>query len=210
MYMANKGNLYDALNKMIADDGDYATEENGVGFNGTDTVFAHSLHDQLQRHGKLSENQVKALSKMMRRYAKTQVQGYDLSYKNLPVTESKATAPKVAKVKNGFAISFKYDQMVVQKVKQIKGRQWNGETKQWIVPATKEAYEQVMGIFDDNVDIDAEIEDEFKPQVEHKAYELAELMSQLSDDAKTSVEYFARRHGQEMAINAALAHGATI
>ena len=60
--------LVEALKLMCSTDGDMARELNGVGFNKLDTGFGHSLNNAVVRYGGLTDKQVNAGAKMMRKY----------------------------------------------------------------------------------------------------------------------------------------------
>jgi len=215
--MTDKGNLYDALDHMIERDGDYATTENSMGFNKLDTGFAHDLHNQVKKWGLLTEKQVKALSLMLRKYSKTQLSDFDLSYKNIDTRAAgtKKEAQKIKKhnriykVNNGIAVEFGFDAVLLKKVKSITGRQWDGERKRWLLPFTPDTYEAIKATME-GFEIETELADDFEPAIAEQKVELAGLLEGLTDDARRAVEYFASRGGQEMAINAALAYGRAI
>lgn len=211
-------NLYAALKHMVRQDGDYATSQNGVGFNKLDTQFGHSLAGSLDKHGALTPKQAKACSMMLRRYARTQLSGYDLSYKNLPTREPKAKAPKARhenqKLRKGEALisrengrmvlKFGYDKHTIARVKEIKGRRWDAERKVWTVPFSAETKHQVEQIFD-APDFDDEIVAEVNANDEELAEAIKTITPLLSDDAKQVVLHMLARHGYEVAHNAALA-----
>jgi len=58
-----------ALRQLAADDPDRAGEVNGVGFNGRDGEFGHSLAQQLRdRNGRLSDKQWAAAIRLCKKY----------------------------------------------------------------------------------------------------------------------------------------------
>lgn len=134
---------------------DYANEQDGVGYNGSDTVFGHSLAEKSMVYP-LTENQLTAGLKMLKKYTK-QLAGAGL---DLPATigaaqprhttpaavvavtpekpDASAAAPVSLKLEKGrIAVRFLYDPKLVEKIKSLSERKFNGDKyddKHWTVP----------------------------------------------------------------------------
>ena len=71
--------IHEALKALALVDMDYAQEQNGVGFNGVDSLFGHSLAEAEN----LTFNQASAAYKMLRKY-KNQLSEYNINYVSIP------------------------------------------------------------------------------------------------------------------------------
>lgn len=209
------GNIYDALKYMLVQDSDYATEENAVGFNKMDTVFAHKLGNDLTQHGKLTPKQAKALSKLLRKYNKTQLQSrFDLGYKEVPTRQPAAKGARheaqqvrspnmIFKTINDkgelvIAVEFAYDISLVRKAKSVKGRWWNPDMKRNEYPYSPATYERLVETFE-GFDVDDEVAQEFVPKLQEQQASIDELTTGLSTDAQRVVAHFAKVAGSEVA-----------
>ncbi len=135
---------------------DGARSEDGMGFNGTDTLFGKSLSQQPS----WSPLQRRLAWEMLRKYTK-QLQGFGIQYSEIPepIDPRTSDGPKVRGEKNGekvrinnrtvslgkepktgkdaFAIRFRWDEGLLAAVKEVSGRLFNGDNpsdKFWTVP----------------------------------------------------------------------------
>lgn len=130
-----------ALLALSARDQDYATIENGVGFNGRDTGFGNSLAKQVAAGKNLSPKQYGTAYRMLRTY-RVQLSGYGIDYDLIPTpdqvhpnTAPKETAKTVDFRGGFFVFQFSYDPNLKDELKDaITGRRWDADNKVWIAP----------------------------------------------------------------------------
>lgn len=65
--------IKEAVTYLTSLNADYASKENGIGWNKYDTKFGHSLASQIHERNSLSWKQYKAARKLVRKYEKTQL-----------------------------------------------------------------------------------------------------------------------------------------
>jgi len=144
--------LHEFASRLAARDGDYALEENSVGFSKPDTWAGHALADTPPEQW-TPEVEAYAYS-LLRKYADTQLH---VDWSTVPVPElegahkdaareqlyrgrGKALAAEsltVSLTADGLAqVEFRYDADLVASVKTIPGRKFDGQTKAWLIPAT--------------------------------------------------------------------------
>lgn len=144
------------LQYLAANDTDHATDRNGRGFNARDTQFGNDLAEREI----LTENQQRAALKMLQTYrGQLEQAGLELPSADAEIV---ADAPKSngahgnirAVDSKTIAIRFAYDSKLVDLVKAIAGRRFDGNSKQWYAPLTSLA--QARMTFPD-FELDAEL-----------------------------------------------------
>lgn len=142
-----------ALLALSDRDQDYASVQNGVGFNGRDTGFGNSLADRIRAGRPLTTKQGLAAYRMLRTY-RQQLAAYGINYDAIqPPSERPAERPAerpehAAKAVTGTVTihgdrgvleATGYDGAIVAWVKTIPGRRYDGTTKVWSFPVSDAA-----------------------------------------------------------------------
>ncbi len=126
---------------------DGASTHDQRGFNGWDAKFVADLLRGKAQYGTWTLGQQRALHKMLRKYTK-QLATLGIDYELIPTPAEPAPAPAAAPAGPGnletsitmradgkIVIRFPFDKDVVELVRQIPGRTWNGPDKSWLVPS---------------------------------------------------------------------------
>ena len=136
--------LHDAVS-ALSEVCDYASTNDGTGFNGVDAGFGHSLADK--PFDRWTPKMVRATYKMVRKY-RGQLAGLGIDFDSIPTpdftdgdieahktartTATRVDAKRTVEVIGGnFVLRFPYDPAVVASVKSIPGSRWNPSDKVW-------------------------------------------------------------------------------
>ena len=130
-----------ALLALTSVDQDYASEQNGVGFSGTDTKFGHSLAKQVVDGRDLSYRQRLAAYTMLKKYHE-QLKGFGIDYDAIPAPQepdsvtSLPPKPRVLDFREGvFVFDFPFDRDLKDDLKKnVPGRRWIDALKVWAAP----------------------------------------------------------------------------
>lgn len=128
----------EALLSLLADC-DGAKKEDGRGFNKFDTDFARDVAGK-----EWTDNIENAVYDMLEKYKKQLKYNHNIEYEELEF-ETKKEENKSDKVidfdKNldELRVKFDYDKDLVSDIKMVKGRKFDGEDKDWLVPLNKES-----------------------------------------------------------------------
>lgn len=146
-----------AAMRYLASRCDGAHADDGVGFNGLDADFGHSLAKQ----PRWSIKQAKYAFLMLSKYNKQLNEGgFDYSSFTAPV-ESEITRTtrknEVYLENNKFIISFSFDASLKDAVKEIPDRRWDPDRKVWTAPRTSAIYVEEF-VRENNFYMDSELE----------------------------------------------------
>ena len=148
----------EALSKMN-ERCDGAQRQDGVGFNGWDRKFVDDIIDR-----NWTIRMVGAVHKMLKKY-RGQLADLGIDYEQIPPVPLSAMAPNpgynppgppsqpaqerkvtLTRVDQKIAITFPFVKELVDAVKRIDGREWDGNGRRWMVPLTPKAIED-LGVF---------------------------------------------------------------
>jgi SNF2 family DNA or RNA helicase len=150
--MVENPTIEDAVLALYKANLDYASTENGIGYNKLDSHFGNSLGEQIDRGRTLSMAQAKAAYKMVRKYKVQLHTRFGIDYDLIPAPETEEhrvkkqaakDAPKrrVMALKAGadtptVTISSEYNQALVDEIKALPERRWDTDAKVWEAPLT--------------------------------------------------------------------------
>lgn len=153
-----------ALLALASVDRDYATQDNGVGYNGRDTTFGNSLAGQLEAGRRLSPRQRSAAFKMLRTYRVQLLRDHGLDYDAIPdptletrraeIQQAQATAADPDRAWGTIDVGpdkravlrSPYNARLVEMVRAIPGRTWDREEKRWTFPIDRATVERIRQI----------------------------------------------------------------
>lgn len=137
----NYNELHDAL-KAIVQQCNHAQSWDGAGFSKYDAPFGHEMYHKYTEYG-WSPKQARAIWKMLKKYRK-QLASNGIDFETLPEpevpAESNDSERVIMRVEEGYFVSFRYHPGLVQLVKEIPGRKFDGNGKRWFVPQTSGEY----------------------------------------------------------------------
>jgi SNF2 family DNA or RNA helicase len=126
--------------KAIASRCDGAVAEDGVGFNGIDARFGHSL----AKRSSLTAKQERAAHLMLRKY-RGQLLDLGIDFDELEVPEDTTVhaydSRRIERFVDRIEFLFEYNADVIAAVKMIPGRKWDPKTKRWSSPINAETLE---------------------------------------------------------------------
>jgi len=135
--------LFSALRTLLQScDGAHA--QDGQGFNKFDAPIARDLAPRES----LSPRQQRAAWNMLRKY-KGQLAAAGIDYDAIPEPPALEGSPKpprrlMVSEKGNFVFAFAYDATLVYAVKELPGRRFNPDEKNWTVPATVDSAEKII------------------------------------------------------------------
>jgi SNF2 family DNA or RNA helicase len=134
--------IREALNALLSCDNDFAAEENGVGFNGLDTHFAHNM----AAVNYWTDRQQQAVLKMLRKYQGQLARYHNIEYSQLQKEQTReefyaarAAQPQVASLDfDGQKLILKSPFSFKDAAKAIPHRHWDADAKCWTYKADAE------------------------------------------------------------------------